>query len=256
MHNRKNTDLDILLRNCIDGNLSKERNNCVLLTTGSFNPVHPLHFQNLVRVKNYLENEHQPRMNVLAGYISPTHDSYVRHKLGDRAWIPSKDRCKLCEDAIQAEDSSISSWISVSRGESEYSEGFIDFPEVAVNFRDFINSKLVEQQRLLKYPIRVIYVCGLDHYNKCPDVEKMAKRTNMGSAVVYRIGYDSQKITNSYKTSNIIYVSSETRNSRLPDVSSTRIREYYQNPTATKSDIERYIYPHVHNYMSKKYKKK
>jgi hypothetical protein len=52
---------------------------CVLLTTGSFNPVHPLHFQNLLRVKQYLENEHQPPWNVLAGYISPT--QYVVFKL-------------------------------------------------------------------------------------------------------------------------------------------------------------------------------
>ena len=43
---------------------------CVLLTTGSFNPVHPLHFQSLLHVKQYLENEQQ--WNVLAGYISPT----------------------------------------------------------------------------------------------------------------------------------------------------------------------------------------
>ncbi len=45
---------------------------CVLLMTGSFNPVHPLHFNNFQRVREYLENEHQPPWNVLAGYISPT----------------------------------------------------------------------------------------------------------------------------------------------------------------------------------------
>lgn len=102
----------------------------------------------------------------------------------------------------------------------------------------------------------MIYVCGLDHYNKCSDVEAITKRTNMGSAVVHRVGYDNQKITHSYKTSNVIYISLESKYSQLPDVSSTRIREYYQNRNAANnSDIKRFIYPHVHDYMSKKYKK-
>ncbi|CAF1275883.1 unnamed protein product, partial [Rotaria sordida] len=115
MHNRMNTDIDILIRNCKKKNLASARNNCVLLTTGSFNPVHPLHFQNLMRVKQYLERELETPWNVLAGYLSPTHDSYVHEKLGDRDWIPAKDRCRLCEAAIQYEGEELSSWVRVSR---------------------------------------------------------------------------------------------------------------------------------------------
>ncbi|CAF1358733.1 unnamed protein product [Rotaria sordida] len=54
-----------------------------------------------MRVKQYLERELETPWNVLAGYLSPTHDSYVHEKLGDRDWIPAKDRCRLCEAAIQ-----------------------------------------------------------------------------------------------------------------------------------------------------------
>jgi hypothetical protein len=44
---------------------------CVLITTGSLNPVHRSHIKNLELVKKYLE-QISPRWNVLAGYLSPT----------------------------------------------------------------------------------------------------------------------------------------------------------------------------------------
>ncbi|CAF3891635.1 unnamed protein product, partial [Didymodactylos carnosus] len=55
-------------------------------------------------------------------------DSYVHSKLGDSAWIPAKDRCQLCEEAIEYDEGpEISSWVTISRGESESCDGFIDF---------------------------------------------------------------------------------------------------------------------------------
>ncbi|CAF1278896.1 unnamed protein product [Rotaria sordida] len=200
---------------------------CVLLTTGSFNPIHPLHFQTLLRVKQYLEHEHQPPWNVLAGYISPTHDSYVHKKLGDPAWIPAKDRCRLAERAMEYEDSEASSWISISRGESE-ADGFVDFPDVTKNFRNFLNNTLVDQENILQYPLRVVYVCGLDHYNKCSDVERMAKQNNMASAVIFRIGNDDKQISHSVGTSGAMYIPLSKERAQLPDVSSTLIREYFR----------------------------
>ncbi|CAF1429812.1 unnamed protein product [Adineta ricciae] len=256
MHNTRNTNINILLTSCEMRNLNHSRQNCVLITTGSFNPVHPFHFQNLLRVKDHLEREHQPPMNVLAGYISPTHDSYVHSKLGDSAWIPAKDRCRLCEEAIEYEGSKVSSWISVSRGESEWYEGFVDFCPVTENLRDFLNTTLVGQNNLLSYPLRVIYVCGLDHYNKCTYMERMAQQNNISCAIVYRRGCDEQQINRSLKTTNVIYISLSKERTKLTDVSSTQIREYFQNPTANNMDVERNIYPSVRDYMRRKYRKK
>jgi hypothetical protein len=179
----------------------------------------------------------------------------VHPKLGDSAWIPAKDRCRLCEGAIEYEGSKLSSWICVSRGESEWDGGFVDFSPVTENLRDFLNSTLIDQENLLKYPLRVIYVCGLDHYNKCSYVERMAQQNNMSCAIVYRLGYDEQQISRSLKTSGVIYIPLSKERTTLADVSSTQIRQYFQNPTANKANIEQYIYPAVRDYMSKKYGK-
>ncbi|UJR08753.1 hypothetical protein I4U23_013010 [Adineta vaga] len=256
MHNSSNTDIDILIRNCQRRKLANSRHNCVLLTTGSFNPVHPLHFQNLIHVKEYLENEQKTQWNVLAGYISPTHDSYVHSKLGDPAWIPAKDRCKLCEATIEYEGTEVSSWISVSRGESKWDEGFVDFGPVAENLRDFLNNELVGQGNIFQHPLCVVYVCGLDHFNKCLYVENMTKQHNMACAIVFRVGYDEQQIARSVKTSGAIYIPLAKERTKLVDVSSTQIRQYFENPSSTKTNIERNIYPAVREYMSRKYRKK
>ena len=180
-------------------------------------------------------------------------DSYVRNKLGDRAWIPTKYRCQLCEGAIQFEDPELLSWISVSRGESEWEGGFVDFGPVAENLRDFLNGTLVDLGNTFKYPIRVIYVCGLDHFNNCSYAENMPKQKNMGCAVVYRSGYDEKMVSNSAKNSGVIYVSLAKKHNKITEISSTDICEYFQNPLANKISIKRYIYPNVLEYMSKKY---
>jgi nicotinic acid mononucleotide adenylyltransferase len=183
-------------------------------------------------------------------------DSYVHKKLGDSAWIPAKDRCRLCEDAIEHEGSEVSSWISVSRGESEWDDGFVDFGPVTENLRDFLNTTLVDQGDILQHPLRVVYVCGLDHFNKCSNVESMAKQRNMACAIVYRAGYDEQQITRSVQKSGAIYIPLSKERTKLADVSSTQIRQYFENSSARNTNVERNIYPAVSEYMSRKYNKK
>ena len=172
------------------------------------------------------------------------------------SWIPATDRCQLCEDVIKNEGSELSSWIGVSRGASEWTGGFVNFGAVAGYFRDFLNSTLVEQQNFLTYPLRVVYVCGLDHFNKRPYLARMAKYDNMASAVVYRLGYEEQLIRRAVETSGVIYIPLVKERAKLPNVSSMQIRRYFENPTGNHGHIEQSIYPHIREYMTKKYKTK
>jgi nicotinic acid mononucleotide adenylyltransferase len=62
---------------------SKNKKNVVLLSTGSFAPIHDGHIEKLEVSKKHLENL---GMNVVAGYLSPSHDDYVLGKVQDERY--------------------------------------------------------------------------------------------------------------------------------------------------------------------------
>ncbi|CAF1450633.1 unnamed protein product [Rotaria sp. Silwood1] len=69
--NKKNTNIQILIDNCKAYGSENSPNNCVLIMTGSMNPVHRSHIGNLELVKQHIEQTDR-QWKVLAGYLSPT----------------------------------------------------------------------------------------------------------------------------------------------------------------------------------------
>jgi len=173
---------------------------------------------------------------------------YVRGKLGNSDWISAEDRCKLCEEAIK--DENLEDFISVSKGEIEYNT-FLDFDEVSENLAKFLNSELCGSDKLLENPLKVVYVCGLDHFNKCPHVAQLAKRKNMACAVIYRLDASDNYIkTFDEKSSNIYYITLENERDKLIDISSTVIRQRYR--TQLNTDSDNLSYPCVMKYYNDK----
>jgi len=72
-----------------------------LIKTGGINPIHRSHISNMIKTKEYLENVYN--FNVIGGYISPSHDHYVRGKL-EKEFIPSQHRIKTCQKAIEEDN--------------------------------------------------------------------------------------------------------------------------------------------------------
>ncbi|CAM4838778.1 unnamed protein product, partial [Rotaria magnacalcarata] len=179
--NKENTNIQILIDNCTANRSENSPNNCVLIITGSMNPVHRSHIGNLELVKQHIEQSDR-QWKVLAGYLSPT------------------------------------------QAESEYYDGFVDFPEVTKTLSQFLNSILFGSGKLLKYPLYVVYVCGLDHFNKCPDVLRLSENKFIKCAVVSRKGCDERRIRRLDESSNIIYVPLDDKHNELSDISSTEIR--------------------------------
>jgi hypothetical protein len=62
----------------IDSSISADVPRVVLLTTGSFNPVHSGHVNAMQRARDYLTSL---GFYIVGGYISPTHDDYVKPKM-------------------------------------------------------------------------------------------------------------------------------------------------------------------------------
>ena len=75
-----------------------EKLKVVLLITGSMCPVHRMHLNALKTAGDYLEKHYG--YHVLGGFISPSSDSYVNRKLGEKA-IPFVDRAKMCHLAVK-----------------------------------------------------------------------------------------------------------------------------------------------------------
>ncbi len=169
--------------------------------------------------------------------------------MGSSDWIPGEERCELCEEAIKSEG--LEDFISVSKGEVEYN-GFVDFDEVSENLAKFLNSKLCGPGKLLENPLKVVYVCGLDHFNKCPYVARLSNEPNMACAVIYRLGaFDDHIKTLEKKSPNIYYITLENDRETLIDISSTAIRKQYR--TSINIDSDTLSYPCVMKYYQKKF---
>lgn len=193
----------------------------VLLGTGSYNPVHRGHIELFKLVKDQLEKEH--KLKVLGAYISPSHDHYVKSKLG-KNYIDSKHRVNMIELAIK--EAGYDVWLCCDKWEVEQ-DGFFDFPEVTMRMKTFITKKYPNEN------IRVIYCAGSDHVEKLGCHSLGSKE--MGVASIARPGYkQTQK-------SHVFNISTEFDY----DISSTMIRKKIQS----NEDLEKLEYKTVIQYM-------
>jgi NAD+ synthetase len=133
--NLKNTPLDSWL--------------AVLVTTGAMCPVHPGHIEMMERAKTELEAR---GATVLGGYLSPSHDEYLKLKCGDGA-MTADHRLYLCQQAIKNSD-----WLMVDPWESLHTDLAVNFTEVLERLSAYL-SKHIRTQR----PIQVVYVFGGDN---------------------------------------------------------------------------------------------
>ena len=141
-----NQSLDLLCTP-LDFDIDPTKKSCVLLSTGSFCPMHFGHRDMLIKAKNHLE---QKGWRVLKAYISPGHDEYIQKKCGDQ-WINIDQRIQLIQRMIADDDGlAIDPW-----------EGM--FNCVAVNFTDVIQRLQSYIKKHRHQSIPVFYVCGSDN---------------------------------------------------------------------------------------------
>lgn len=77
-----------------------------LVLSGSFNPPHLMHVETLSAARRNLERDGKRR--VVAGFLCPSSDHYVRNKLGLSAALSLGQRNELCELITLGSD-----WVSV-----------------------------------------------------------------------------------------------------------------------------------------------
>lgn len=120
---------------------------CVLLTTGSFCPIHYGHVQMMLSAKGAAE---QAGYQVLGGYFSPSHDEYVSAKTG-ATHLNIHQRLDLIRAAIKDH-----SWMEIDPWEGI-------FNRVAINFTDVVERLRLYLRKYLGQDVAVFYVCGGDN---------------------------------------------------------------------------------------------
>lgn len=122
-------------------------NPCVLLTTGSFCPLHLGHVDMMEKAKEHLEKN---GYNVIGGFISPGHDEYISAKVKEKS-IPIHYRIRTINEMVKDHD-----WLSVDPWEGL-------FCKVAVNFTDVYTRLEAYISEHLKKDVPIFFVSGGDN---------------------------------------------------------------------------------------------
>lgn len=200
------------LRNKLKEPASPDRRRAVLLSTGSFCPVHKSHLRNIEIAAKFLSESHQ--IDTLVAYISPSCDLYVKHKLGKEC-IPFNDRYEMVRLACDVHNSddknSVKIIIDPWEGNQPY---FVPFPSVLERFQDEIQNNFPSENLI------VLYVAGADQFNRC----KLYRSSCYVG--ISRIGYQIKG--DSCIERNIYICKDEKYEKYFSDISSTSIREARQ----------------------------
>lgn len=192
----------------IAGNLARppRGRRCVLLTTGALNPVHRGHVAMFDRARDVLEAEYG--IDVVGGFLSPSHDTYLSGKHGDpRKFFPAAQRLALCAAATEDHP-----FLAVASWESSVSGRWPDFPEVTATLERVLDERFPGEG------IGVIYLCGQDHF-------RYAARARLpGVAVVTRAGRAERS-----DTARTIFAVPTASDDPCGQMSSTQVREALKN---------------------------
>ncbi|CAN1557504.1 NadD Nicotinic acid mononucleotide adenylyltransferase [Mycobacteriaceae bacterium] len=192
----------------IAGNLARppRGRRCVLLTTGALNPIHRGHVAMFDRARDVLESEYG--IDVVGGFLSPSHDTYLSGKHGDpRKFFPAAQRLALCAAATEDHP-----FLAVASWESSVSGHWPDFPEVTATLERVLDERFPGEG------IGVIYLCGQDHF-------RYAARARLpGVAVVTRAGRAERS-----DTARTIFAVPTASDDPYGQMSSTQVREALKN---------------------------
>lgn len=123
----------------------------VAITTGGFAPVHEGHLAMMESANYALKNK---GYNVLGGFMSPDHDSYVAGKGDDARRLTADFRTRLLSMVLEEG----SDWLRVDPWTSRYAPSDINFTDVVDRLRTYINSNLDSP-----IDIKIAYVFGGDN---------------------------------------------------------------------------------------------
>lgn len=184
------------------------RKRVVLISTGSYCPIHIGHLQNFDNVAKFLKDK--CNIDPLVGYISPSGDCYVSGKLGPDC-ILFHHRYEMVKLACYEHNSRPNVFPIYPDPWEGLQPTFIPFPKVRQHFED------VMKQLFPKEEITVLYIAGSDVFNKC----RLYKSHSFVG--VARAGYNAN---GDQRPERDIYICNDPEYYKsFNDVSSTQLRD-------------------------------
>lgn len=195
----------------------KKEKPVVLLSTGGFDPIHDGHIYMMEFAKEALEKK---GYNVIGGYLSPSHETYVSTKPYYK--LNTYERLDLCQKTVKD-----SKWLMIDPWESVYVKTYI-------NFTDIIQRLELYLQKHVNPEIRVAYVFGGDNS------EFMYCFENQGIGIcVERDGYSERfnELKKQFKGKNNMFINNKSIVSTYSSRTIRKKQEYfYDEQEYSKND--------------------
>lgn len=195
-------DLDLLTMPIIDFKQEYDKNNqakklAIVISTGSFSPMHDGHVDAMELAKKYIENT--LGYQVIQGVMSLSHDGYVSIKNNGIAKLHVGERTHLAYEKLKNKD-----WITIDRFEGEYVSVPINFSTVIERVRNYI----IRHNKNVNLDLKVFYVFGADNASFS---YAFINNDNYNSICVQRGKYDYSEVKNSLKDNlNIHFIENDT----------------------------------------------
>lgn len=200
------------------GRNSERKPNAVLLSTGAYNPVHNGHINVFEEAREAVERK---GYTVIAGFLSPSHDQYVRNKMKSFykdiplgcVYASSNFRIQLVKDACSHSD-----WLDCASWEASQ-DSFRDFDEVQYALYDY----LLREGIFTDSHDTVFYVCDLDHYTKCSLYQGIPQPRLQSALPVVVVLPQKHTLSPPTTSPNVVVV--QERDPGAQAVSSSQVRE-------------------------------
>ena len=205
-------------------NKKYESNNAIIVSTGSFSPMHEGHVQSMLIAKNHIE---KMGYNVIQGVISLSHDAYVSFKNGGVAKKHISERTMLAYEKI--DEMGQTDWLKVDRMEGEMLSCAVNFLTVLKRVFEYTKYHLNLDD------LTVFYVYGSDNVEFS---NAFIKNKTYHGVCIEREGYDFNYLKEQLSNEkNIHFLRNE---SPYKSYSSTMIRSKKKNEF--KQDVKKQVY--------------
>lgn len=207
-----------------------EKEKVIILMTGAFSPLHEGHIECMEKAKKILVEQY----DVIGGYISHSHDNYVDTKYNGEAKCHSLLRIKQAEKLLFNNE-----WIMVDKFESIDNKHSINFTDVIIKLKSFINFQF-------NINVKIAYVFGGDNSKF-----SLAFEDSEDISICLSRNHEKENFFNDYKLfSNQYYI----KDNQYKNISSSLKRinksediiDYKNNKYLIRDDSE-YI-PHIKNF--------